>query len=226
MNCSAEFLQAFESVCDERFDEYLSSLEDREPHVFSKKHEKKMAKLIKRQRKPYFNLICTAGRRAACIIVAVIVFTATALSVKAVREAVFRFIKNTFSDHSVIKTEGEDNSSYPETIEVEYYISDLPEGFVQTQVNKADDMLTIVYTNGDRRLFFNQYTMSAFKIYVDNEHNHFDHNTGPDGTVYEISTSKNNTMIIWNNEKYVFMITGNLNKDELMELCKSTKLKE
>ena len=224
MNCNTTFLQAFEAVYDERFNEQMSSLDNREPHTFSKKHEKEMAKLIKRQRKPYFNLICTAGRRAACIIVAIVVFSASALSVKAVREAVFKFITSIFSDHNVVEIEHDSDTSYPETIQEEYYISDLPEGFIQSQVDKTDKSFYIVYSYEERHIIFEQHTLSTFKLNIDNEHNHFEEYTDPNGTVYKIATSKDNTMIMWSNEDYVFMISSNLNKDDTLKLCKSTKL--
>ena len=226
MTCDNTFLQALEAVYDERFNEQMSSLDNREPHTFSKKHEKKMAKLIKRQRKPYFNLICTAGRRAACIIVAIVVFSASALSVKAVREAVFKFITNIFSDHNVVEIENDSDTSYPETIQEEYYISDLPEGFVQSQVDKTDNTLFIVYSYGESRIIFEQHTLSTFKLNIDNEHNTFEGYTDPDGTVYKIATSKDNTVIMWSNKEYVFIIDSNLNKEEALKLCRSTKLKD
>ncbi len=226
MTCNTTFLQAFEAVYDERFNEQMSSLDNREPHTFSKKHEKKMAKLIKRQRKPYFNLICTAGRRAACIIAVIVVFSASALSVKAVREAVFKFITNIFSDHNVVEIENDSDAGYPETIQKEYYISDLPKGFVQAQVDKTENILSVVYSYGEKNVIFNQYTRSAFKLYVDNEHNHFENYADPDGTVYKIVTSKDLTVIMWSNEEYVFVIDSNLNKDDVLKLCKSTKIKD
>lgn len=226
MNYNTIFLQAFEAVYDERFNEQMSSLDNREPHAFSKKHEKKMTKLIKRQRKPYFNLISSAGRRAACIIVAIVIFSASALSVKAVREAVIKFITNAFADHNVVEIENNSDTSYPETIQEEYYISDLPEGFVQSKVDKTSASLSTVYSYDKKCIMLDQYTRSAFKLNIDNEHNHFEYYTDTDGIVYKIATSKDNTIIIWSNDDYAFMITSNLNKDEVLKLCRSTKLKD
>lgn len=225
MNYNTKFLQAFEAVYDERFNEQMSSLDNREPHAFSKKHEKKMTKLIKRQRKPYFNLISSAGRRAACIIVAIVVFSASALSVKAVREAVIKFITNAFADHNVVEIENNSDTSYPETIQEEYYISDLPEGFVQSQVDKTDKSFYIVYSYEERYIIFEQHTLSNFKLNIDNEHNHFEEYTDPNGTVYKIATRKDITVIIWSIEDYVFSVESNLNKECTLNLCKSTKLK-
>ena len=102
----------------------------------------------------------------------------------------------------------------------------MPEGFVQSQADKTSNSLSIVYSYDKKCIMFDQYTQSAFKLNIDNEHNLSDYYTDTDGTVYEISTSKDNTIIIWSNEDYAFMITSNLNKDEVLKLCRSTKLKD
>lgn len=96
-----ELLQAIENVFNERFESDMEEFRSTPPHVFSEKHNKKMAKLIKRQRKPYFKLICTTGRRVACIVVLMLVVFASSLTVKAVREAVYDFIMSIFSDHTL-----------------------------------------------------------------------------------------------------------------------------
>lgn len=46
-------------------------------HVFSDSFNKKMDKLIKKQRKPYYKLINTAGKRVACFVVLVLIVSFT-----------------------------------------------------------------------------------------------------------------------------------------------------
>ena len=147
-------LQAISEVFNERFEAQMKELEGEEPHVFSEKHNKKMAKLIKNQKKPYYALISTAGRRAACIAVVVILFAATALSVKAIREAVFDFITHIFSDHTVVTTESGADDGFPETIEEEYYISALPEGFEETENHKTNAFIKEGSENGNKILLY------------------------------------------------------------------------
>lgn len=50
-------------------------------YELSKRFEKKMTRLIKRQKKPYFALISTAGRRVVFIIVAAFVILVSSLGV-------------------------------------------------------------------------------------------------------------------------------------------------
>lgn len=222
---NAEFLEALEAVCDEEYESYLHSLDDREPPVFSEKHNKKMRKLIKRQSKPYFKLISTAGRRVACIIVAIIVFSASAMSVKAIREAVFDFITKIFSDHNVVTVESGTEIGYPETIETEYHISELPDGFETMDIIRNDVSIDISYFNDDKYILFSQYTKSVYEEYFDNEYTDFEKIFDETGQEYMLIITEADFTVIWDNGAYVLQIISNLDKEETLKLCKSTKMK-
>ncbi|MGN0612993.1 MAG: hypothetical protein ACI4JB_03755, partial [Porcipelethomonas sp.] len=102
--------------------EVLLSGNDIPEHEFSKKFEKKINKLIKRRRKPYFHAISTVGKRAACIIIGFLAAsTATVMSVDALREAVIGFFMKTFDTYSLVKLV--DDKSHPDTIEEIYIIT-------------------------------------------------------------------------------------------------------
>lgn len=227
MECNELFLQALEETYDDEFEDYMSSLEERYgcEHIFGNKHNKEMAKLIKRQRKPYFKLISSTGRRAACIIVAFIVMSASALSVKAIREAFFDFITSIFSDHNVVTTESGTDKSYPTNIEEEYYISELPDGFEEMDKGKTDNSIDISYFRNDEYVFFTQYTKTAYEQTYDNERSEFNEYMDSDGKQYMVITNKSGITYIWDNGRYIFEVTSNLDKEYVLKLCKSTKLK-
>ena len=144
MNENTLFIQALKDVIDEDYNADMEAISLNDEHEFSDKHNKKMKKLIIRQSRPYFKLISTAGRRAACVIVATVVLSASALSVDAVRGAVYDFVMENFADHSVIATESGTDDGYPTSIEEKYYISKLPAGFEQTQYIETDDTFCFV----------------------------------------------------------------------------------
>lgn len=223
-DCSL-YLEALQKVFNEEFEKDMNELDQMEDHVFSVKHEKKMKKLIKRQKKPYFKLICTGGRRAACIIAAIIILSASALSVEAVRKAIFDFIISVFSDHNVITVEEGTDSGYPETIEEEYYISELPEGFVQLQYDKSPVSINSLYCKDKTCVFFYQTVKSKFNKYFDNEHSQVFETITYKEQIYLVSESNGLVIYIWDNEKYVFEIHSNLDKDFVLKLCNSTKIK-
>ena len=182
-----------------------------------------MAKLIKRQRKPYFKLICTTGRRVACIIVAIVAIAASTLSVKAVREAIFNFITKIFSDHTVVTVESGTAEGYPETIEEEYYISELPEGFERVDHSKMDNSVVSFYFNDDEYIIFSQYTKEYYESHYDNEQTTFEEKCLSNNQSYLIIESDADTVFVWDNGEYILSIRSNLNKNIILELCKSTK---
>lgn len=219
-----ELLQAIENVFNERFERDMEEFRSTPPHVFSEKHNKKMAKLIKRQRKPYFKLICTTGRRVACIVVLMLVVFASSLTVKAVREAVYDFIMSIFSDHTVVTVDSGTDAGYPETIEEEYYISDLPEGFERVDYSKRDISVSSTYFNNDKYVFFIQYTKEYYEGTFDNEQTQYEKQfiSGQD---YLILSSDYDTTFVWDDGSYIFSIRSNIDKNTILELCESTKSK-
>ena len=219
-----ELLQAIEDVFNERFEQEMQEFKSTPPFVFSEKHNKKMAKLIKRQRKPYFKLICTTGRRVACIIVAIVAIAASTLSVKAVREAIFNFITRIFSDHTVVTVESGTAEGYPETIEEEYYISELPEGFERVDYSKRDISVSSTYFNNDKYVFFIQYTKEYYEGAFDNEQTQYEKQfiSGQD---YLILSSDYDTTFVWDDGSYILSIRSNIDKNTILELCESTKSK-
>lgn len=220
-----ELLQAIENVFNERFERDMEEFRSTPPHVFSEKHNKKMAKLIKRQRKPYFKLICTTGRRVACIVVLMLVVFASSLTVKAVREAVYDFIMSIFSDHTVVTVDSGTDAGYPETIEEEYYISNLPEGFERVDYSKSSISVFSAYENKDKYILFSQYTKAYYETNYDNELTQSTKQYSKNEQVFLVFESEKETTFIWDNGEYIFTITSNLDKSSITNLCDSTKIK-
>ena len=121
--------RAIGEAFEPKLDEFIDSVNFDVNAEFSEKFERKMDKLIRRRNKPYFNLICTGGRRAACIAAVVIILSASSLSVEAVREAVHDFFMSIFEDHTAVSVNSDTEKDYQATIEEEYAISNLPDGF-------------------------------------------------------------------------------------------------
>ena len=224
MDIKAIIGNAMEEVLDEEFAEYINTLPIYADHQFSERHNRKMNKLIRIQRKPYFSLISTAGRRAACIIVAFVVLSASALSVKAIREAFFDFITSIFSDHNVVTTESGTDSEYPGTIEEEYYISALPEEFVVTDTIDTENIKYHSYFRNSDYVIFTQFTKSEYEQNYDNEYTEYKELIDDDEK-YLVIENEYDTTYIWDNGKYIFTIQSNLDKKDIIDLCKSTKVK-
>ena len=214
---------ALQELFDEQTAELLQDIERCEEHIFSRRHEKKMQKLFKRQRKPYFKLVCSASRRAACIAAAIVIVSASSMSVKAVRETVFEFFTSAFSDHQVISTDTGSNDGYPKTIEEEYRISKLPQGFKQQYHNRTETMVDIPYYSSDSRIMFTQFTKDSFEIIFTDEAK-TEEFADADGQKYQVVITEHETVYIWDNGRYVFMVSGDLDKETMLDLCRSVKV--
>lgn len=226
MNEYSIFQKALGEVFESELNEFLAGVDLDQPHTFSDKFNRKMDKLIKRREKSYYTLISTAGRRVACIILIIVMLSASSLTVKAVRDAVYDFIMRIFGDHTEVIVESDISNDYPKTIEDEYYISELPEGFELTEENKSKYKYFALYSNGQNYIMFYQYTMLFYINNYDYENTQFKkYNYSNNEYLINYTKVDDSYIFIWNDGYYVFEVYSNLTKNELIEMCKSTKRK-
>lgn len=121
------------------------------------------------------------------------------------------------------------------TIEYEYYLPELPEGFEMTE----HDLLSFhVFTRYDNNLsqqyiLFKQYTKDQFSPNYDNERHDFKEIeiNGHYGLCIDYKDSYKDPehielTIVWDNGDYILEITSNLPKKNILSLVKSTKVLE
>lgn len=218
-NFMAALEKSFENDCN-----MLSDLDIPQFEV-SDEFQRKMSKLIERQKKTYFKLICTASRRVACIVVIMLVIFVSSLSVKAVRKVVFNLFMNAFSDHTEISVNIDDMSDYPETIETEYIIDNIPEGYELTEYDKNNNAICYYYMKEDSYIFFEQILKTPSTHNVDNEFSSMEKYTDDNGQEYFIHILNDDFLVMWDNGEYIFRTSSNLDKNSTMDLCKCTKRK-
>lgn len=203
MHSDTLFLQALSQVYEQDTDRLMRTLEDREEHSFSKQHRGKMNKLIKRQRKVYFKLVYSASRRAACVAAAFVILIMSAMTATGVFSELF--------------------SGRDEIVE-KYYISELPNGFEKTDEISSSDTSAVSYRRGNEYIVFAQYTEKKGRLVFD-LHDLTESFTDTDGQSYEVYNDEQTTLLLWKKAGYTFTLHGNLNKDELVKLCRSIKVK-
>lgn len=117
----------------------------------------------------------------------------------------------------------------PLTIEYEYYISDLPDGFEMVEHNSSSYEVYTLYENtlSEQVITLAQYTKSDFNTHYNTEQNNFeeieinDHN----GVCLDISNDEcDGSIVVWDNGDYVLELYGNLSKKAMTRLAKSTKV--
>jgi len=224
MNEFSILSKALGEVFEPQIDEFMQTVELKSDYIFSDKYRRKIIKLIKRREKPYFKLICTTGRRIVCTAAAVIIILASSLSVEAVREAVHDFLMNIFKGHTAVSVSGT-VEDYPTVIEEEYEIANLPDGFELIDYYADDISVFAMYVNNDKYIFFQQMVYDDFIVNFDNSHSEIEYYIGENGQEYIVQDTGHSYCITYNNGRYVIKITSNLNKSEVVNLCKDTKIK-
>ena len=224
MNEFSILSKALGEVFEPQIDEFMQTVELKSDYIFSDKYKRKIIKLIKRREKPYFKLICTTGRRIVCAAAAVIMILASSLSVEAVREAIHDLLMNIFKGHTAVSVSGT-IEDYPTVIEEEYEIANLPDGFEMVDYYADDKSVLASYINGEKYILFEQTVYYDFIGNFDNSHSEFEYYTDEFGQEYLIHNTGSDYCITFNNGKYIIRITSNLDKNEVINLCKDTKIK-
>ena len=204
--------------------EYHQIIEDAsDDHEFSPKFQKRMDKLIRRRRKPYYRFINTAGKRVAVIALAFLTISfTTVMSVEALRTPFLDFIMSIFSDHSEVR--GIDVSgNYPEKIENYYEITyDLSDYTVERNEMTEQEHI-LFYRKDDNMICYYQITVAEYREKYNTENSEIEliDINGHDA----IGFLDNNGYytLMWNNGEYIINIGSNIGKNALIEVAKSVQ---
>ncbi|MEO3156263.1 DUF4367 domain-containing protein, partial [Ruminococcus bicirculans (ex Wegman et al. 2014)] len=88
-----------------------------------------------------------------------------------------------------------------------------------------DNSISVFYSNGKKGILFDQNVKGNHNIYMDNERTDFT-KIEIDGQEYLLFESDTDVTCIWDNGRYILSISGNLDKETVIDLCKSTKLQK
>lgn len=135
-------------------------------HEFSPEFERKIAKLIQKEKEFFWHFVNTASKRVAVIAAVLVMLLTTACSVEAIREPIVRFLIEVYETFTEYTFEGEKS----ETITKEYQMSTVPEGFTQTDYFKEDAVIITTYENSDGDMIrFSQSITTDTNLFIDNE---------------------------------------------------------
>lgn len=215
----AEFKSAFREVVSLEFS-HIPQDENSINYIFSERFNKRMQKLIKSQKKLYWNFVNTAAKRAAVIFVAIITIFTAAFSVKAIREPILKFIKQIYESFTYYSFEGDTT----EIITKEYAITQLPEGFEQTNKIQNDDFILTEYTNQTEDVIeFKQMTTEySIGYFVDNESDKM-YIEMVDGIEVQFKERYGTKNSIWIKDGYIFAVDcyGDIDFDIIKQIISS-----
>ena len=195
----------------------LQHVNEKDDHVFSVAFEKKMKRLFKREkyhRAHYFK------KRLAIALIIVCITGGLTVSVEAVRSSVIAFITEVFEKFtSVTYQKDEDLSSQAPVYLMEY----IPAGFILEEKEEIFNDLHYRYKNEiGQEILFHQVEIEGNKMVIDTEDTQLEAFwlEGHQLYYYENKRVKN---LMWLQGSYQFMISSELEKDELIKMYLSMK---
>ena len=196
-----DFKNAFREAVSSEF-AHIPTDENSIDFTFSERFNKRMAKLIRSQKKVYYNFVNTAYKRVAIICVVLLTMLTTACSVKAIREPIINFIKQVYETFTHYSFDGDTTD-----IIVKEYSIKLPDGFKQTNINKNNSLIAKEYINnsGDIIEFKQMTTEYSTGYFVDNENGNIETEI-INGIEVEFKERYDTKSAIWAKDGYVFAI--------------------
>lgn len=122
-----------------------------------------------------------------------------------------------------------DTANCPSTIEKEYSLSVVPEGFEMYDISATSTDITVMYCNPDTEqvLVFRQTVKSEYNPHINTE-GYVLQETDVNGcnAVYIEYNSEHGvgSIVIWNNKDYILTLSGDFNKNELRNLAVSNEI--
>lgn len=113
----------------------------------------------------------------------------------------------------------------PKTIENVYYLSEIPKEYELHETVSDDWFVSTSYMNynTNRCMVLSQIVKEGYKNHVDNEHHPLEE-VDVNGHYGLYLGDCDGGLIIWDNGDYVLKLSGNFNKDTLLNLAKSAKV--
>lgn len=216
-----KLIQAFD-LYNKKLCESLPSDEELKDVTFSETFEKKMQKLISIQKKSYYYMINTVGKRVAIILAAIIIgLTATTFGVKAIRETVIEFITETFEKFTKVSVVDDEPDTQSELVKTApTYI---PEGYIIELEVDAGGLYKIKYTTQENDIInYNQKFGYGTINNVNTEDIEYEniYINSLEGVKY-IKNGINT--VVFADETYMYTIYGQVPFEELIKMAESIK---
>ena len=189
---------------------------------FSDEFNRKMEKLLKRVRYDSTHVVSWATKKIIVIAAALTLAIAGMMSVSAIREPIVEIIMEIYDGFVELFFEGDTTNK----ITYLYSLSEVPEGFVETQKISNDSVNIIQYANkGNNQVIdFSQSTTENYDIHLDNEHGHIEEYdiNGLKVNIY-VNNNYDNYYAFWTKDSYYLTLTftGNASINEVIEIIKT-----
>ena len=208
----------------EGLSEALPSQEESAEITFSADFEKRMERMMRKQRRFYYPWVNTSGKRvAAVLVIAVLGLTVTTFGVKAVREPVLKFMVKTHERYSEITLEDAATDCVEFVKTLPTYI---PEGFSPRRGKKeGSSFYRKEYHNEDgRRITYIQKSNSGLNMTLNTENSECYKEFTIQSYPAILNVNLGETMVLLTTEHYLYCVSGKVSAEELVRMMESIPL--
>jgi hypothetical protein len=191
-------------------------------HEFSKRFERRMGKLIRRGKtgSPAGGAVFLR-RRAVALAAAIVILLATAMSVSAVRAAVFEFITEVYEKFTHIFFE-ESPPSQESADELSIRRpSFIPEGFELVSEKTAGPVL-LVYEKGSDYISYSQQRLKDVSMDINTEGAELEE-LEFNGLPAKYYSNRGVQNLLWYDDEYLYMVSSTLDRDTVFRIAGSVE---
>lgn len=200
-DCKELFVKAFMEA--ERLDNQKMPNEGEIKWEFSEKFERSMNKLIKKNDRIKLSTRRNIKKGLLAAIIAIIVLFTGLMSVSATRTPFIEFIKKIFPKYNEI-TISEESTPPVNTIETEYTLTALPQGYVLDTYQSDEYSVFAIWKNDKgEEIVFSQNVLGS-NISVDTEYNYEE--IYVNGLKAYLNTYEYNSVLNWSDNQYWFIL--------------------
>jgi hypothetical protein len=191
-------------------------------HEFSKRFERRMGKLVRRSKtgSPAGGAVFLR-RRAIALAAAIVILLATAMSVSAVRAAVFEFITEAYEKFTHIFFEESQSSSDATGEFIVCRPSFIPEGFELVSEKTAGPVL-LVYEKGSDYISCSQQRLEDVSLHVNTEGAELEELEFK-GLPAKYYSNRGVQNLLWYDGEYLYMVSSTLDRDTVFRVAESVE---
>lgn len=202
-------------------DALLPTEEELSSVTLSPEFHARMAKLLARRKRGYYRLFGTWGRRAATVLIAVLLALTTAtVSVRAWREAAAQFFARVYEKYTQVWFADEEQAA-PKVAFEKRTPAYIPDGYVVEKEQKSAGKYSVTYVNdNDDWICFLQTRKQDALVQLNTEDVAYREITG-NGYKGVLYVNQGATVIVFADNTYAYKLSGILSEDELMRIAES-----
>ena len=206
----------FEKACEMSLNDWLATIPEIVPEAeYTKNHEKWKRKLFNKMRDNRYHRFTTKTVKVLMIAAVLSALLLTAFVIPSSREYIIDNF-DIFSRYQI--TEPNDNS-----VNGEITVGYIPEGFELINKHTSTKNVILDYVNVDGTIINIMKSTSSIKIEFDTEFGSTD-TIVLNGKTYTYFLDFDNCgFLVWNDNDYVYQISGLISKDELLKIAETVK---